>query len=118
MAKLFSKGINEPEVLSLVEEWLELARALRGLDDELAFIPLIHQAGVDELAHEVGSHGALLVHLLELRNLQLELGDLELLGSGLGFLVGGFLLFGLDLCLVSSALAAHLEHVGGDSLGD
>ena len=97
---------------SLIKHRLELAGAVGGLDHELALVPLVDQAGVDQLADEVGGHGALLILLLERCDLLLELGDFERLGCGLGLLVGGLLLVGLDLGLGSSSFARHLEHVG------
>ena len=75
------------------------------MDHELALISLIDQARFNELANKVGGHGALMVLLLQRRDLLLELSDLERLGRGFGFLFGGLLLVGLDLGLSSSPFA-------------
>ena len=75
------------------------------MNDELAFFPLVHQARVDQLADEVGGHGAFLILLLKLLNLLSELHDLERLNGGIGFLLSGCFLIGLDLGLGSSPFA-------------
>ena len=102
--------------ISLIKQGLKLAGAIGGLNNELALIPLINQARVDELAHEVSGHGALLVLLLKLLNLLSELHDLELRSSRFSLLLRGLFLLGLDLGLGATTLATHLEHIGRHAL--
>ena len=102
--------------ISLIKQGLKLAGAIGGLNNELALIPLINQARVDELAHEVSGHGALLVLLLKLLNLLSQLHDLELRSSRFSLLLRGLFLLGLDLGLGATTLAAHLEHIGRHAL--
>ena len=103
--------------ISFIEQGFELAGTIGWLNNELAFVPLVDQAWVDQLADKICGHSALLVFLLKLRDLLLKLHDFKLLRGCFSLLLSGLFLLGLDLGLGATTLAAHLEHIGRHTLG-
>ena len=91
---------------------------MAAMDDEGAIFRLLDQSSSHELVHEIGS--SIPLGLLLLQHLHLGLHGLVLgaLGSILLLLELFRLLIGTNLCLSSSPLAGHLEHIGADSLVD
>ena len=101
---------------SVVRKRFKLAVAGRTVHDELVLLRLLDEAGLHELRHQAVGHLAVFVFLLEQLHLLLHLLELRQLRLGLGHLLflGELLL--ADLLQRAAALAAHLQHVGGDAL--
>ncbi len=91
---------------------------VRDVEDDGALGVLLHVAGVDHLADQARRGLAVDGLLLEVVDLRAE-GDefLELLMRG-RLLPDRLLLLLRDLLLAAPALAADLQHVGRDALGD
>ena len=77
---------------------------------------LIDESRLNELAHEARCYLAILVLLLKLKHLLLELLHLSFVDLCFSFLLCINFLLLPNLGLGATAFAAHLEHVGRDSL--
>ena len=89
-----------------------------GVDGELVVRVVLDQTRIDHLGHKVGSNFTRLVLLLQVHDLLLEFFDHCKLGLSVCLLFRSGLLIGLDLSQGTSALRAHLQHVGGHALRD
>ena len=82
----------------------------------LIVLTVLNKARVDHLGHEVRSNLARLMLLLQVHELLLKVVDHSKLGLDVRLLLRRSLLVGFDLSQGTSALRAHLQHVGGHAL--